>query len=206
MATIVSRGASGVPVEEARAVDHVGFAGEQRRDEHRQLRRIELEIRVLDGDDVAARRAEAQPDGVAFPAIPLGVHDAQPRRSPRGASSTSRVPSLDPSLIDDDFAGRGEVDRQQPSMTAATVARSLKTGTMIEMSGSRGAAAVIREPPPAFRTILRQDYRRLEERTGRCEREAGCGRRRAAVSDTTAAHRFISRWRGVRPSVSSVRR
>ena len=70
--------------EEARAVDHVGLTGEQRGDEHRQLRGIELEIGVLDGDDVAARRAQAKADGVALAAIPLGVDDVQRGRSRGG--------------------------------------------------------------------------------------------------------------------------
>ena len=86
---------------------------------------------------------------MALAAIPPGVDDVQAdiRGSP---SSTSRVPSLNPSLTTmiSRAAGRSMVSSR--SITAATVAHSLKTGTMIEMSGSAGAAVVIRGPPPAF--------------------------------------------------------
>ena len=87
LATSVNHGASGLPVEEPRAVDDVRFAVEHRLDQRRELRRIELEVGVLDRDDVAARRGEPKPNGVPFSAIPIGVDDPQPRRCPRAPSA-----------------------------------------------------------------------------------------------------------------------
>jgi hypothetical protein len=100
-------------VEETRAVDDVGLTLEQRRHQHRELRRIELEVRVLDGDDIAARRGESEPDGVPLAAIAFGVNDAQ--AVVLGESVEDLARAVAGTVIDhDDLACRRQVDGQQP--------------------------------------------------------------------------------------------
>ena len=110
LAAIVIHGAAGRPREEARAVDDVSLAAHDRRDERRELLRIELEVRVLDRDDRAdgARRARGE-SRAPLPAfrsawITVTGPGSGPARfrlpDPAGPDlpSTSRVPSVEPSL------------------------------------------------------------------------------------------------------------
>ena len=73
LAAIVIHGRRRTSREEARAVDDVSLAAHDRRDERRQLLRIELEVGILDRDDRAAGGVEAEPNRRAFAGIPLGV-------------------------------------------------------------------------------------------------------------------------------------
>ena len=60
---------------EARPVDHVRLALEDRRQELRVVPRVVLEVRVLDQHDVAGRLGEAAPEGGALPLVGLLVED-----------------------------------------------------------------------------------------------------------------------------------
>ncbi len=53
----------------AHAVDHVGLAGGQRRDERRQVARIVFEVGVLDYHELTGRGRQRRPDRRPFPAI-----------------------------------------------------------------------------------------------------------------------------------------
>ena len=111
--------------EEARAIDDARAAIEDRLRQLRQLRRIELEVGVLDRDDGAGRLRESDPDGAALPAVLLGVNDAQLGPLRRSWSSTSRVPSVEPSLTTRISRGAGRSIAISRSMTSATVRASL---------------------------------------------------------------------------------
>ena len=86
----------GAPGEEPRPVDDARAAVENRLHQLGQLRRIELEVGVLDRDDRAGGLREADADGAALAAVLLGVDDAQLRplrrsgRAPRACRRSSR--------------------------------------------------------------------------------------------------------------------
>ena len=82
--------------EEARAVDDVGTALEDRLQQQGVLARVVLEVGVLDDDDVARGFADAARDGGALALVRGWSRTRTPSR-PSSSARMSRVPSVDPS-------------------------------------------------------------------------------------------------------------
>jgi hypothetical protein len=105
---------------EARAVDDVGLALEDRRQELRIVAGVVLEIRVLDQHDVPGRLREAAPEGGALPLVGLLVVDPDlvllvsspeaPRLRELGLEPAEVVPRAVRGAIvdDDDLLGDGD--------------------------------------------------------------------------------------------------
>ena len=77
-------------IEEARAVDDVGAAVDDRREQLRVLVGIELEVRVLDQQDVAGRECQAQPDRRPLAEVDRAVMDMHRQVAPAAAVRRSR--------------------------------------------------------------------------------------------------------------------
>ena len=129
-------------------------AVENRLHQFGDLRRVELEVRVLDGDDRAGGAAKADPNRTALAAVLLRVNDAELGTRHDLVEDLARA--VGRSVVDDqDLARRRQIDRHAAARsTSATVRASLKTGTTIEMEWghdavSTTAAGVVRS---IFRT------------------------------------------------------
>ena len=140
LAISVSHGASRAPAQESRAVDHVRFAVEQRLDQ--RCRAVRGRARDPHPGSRSHRRAPGR--GRAGWRVPSrdspSACTIRSRGVPSRRPSTSRVPSLEPSLTTMISRSVGKSMVSSRSMTAATVACSLKTGTMTETSKRLRAA------------------------------------------------------------------
>ena len=103
----------GTAREKPRSIDDAGAAIENRLRQLRQLRRIELEVGILDRDDRAGGLGEANADRAALAAVLLGVDDAQLRPLRDLVEHLARA--VGRSVVDDeDLARRRQIDRDQP--------------------------------------------------------------------------------------------
>ena len=84
---------------QARAVDDVGDALQQRPDELGHVARVVLEVGVLDDHELAADGVEPAPHGRALAAVAVGADHPQPVAAELGGerSAISGVPSVEPS-------------------------------------------------------------------------------------------------------------
>ena len=108
----VAQLAGGVHREAARAEDAVGVAFEERRQQQREVGRVELEVGVDDDGEAAARRGQPRADGAALALVPLVQQHAHPARpAARGEQLTRSVRGA---VVDDEQLDRidGELDRQ----------------------------------------------------------------------------------------------
>ena len=99
--------------EEAGPVDDLGFAPDDRFDERGQLQWIELEVRILDGEDGAARSLDARPDRGALAPIALACDHRHPGTAFERAQHL-RGPVGGAVVHHDDFMDNTEIDRQEP--------------------------------------------------------------------------------------------
>ena len=103
----------GTAGEEPRSVDDPRPAIEDRLRQLRELRRIELEVGILNRDDRAGGPGEANPDRAALAAVLLGVDDAQLRPLRDLVEHLARA--VGRAVVDDeDLARRRQIDRDQP--------------------------------------------------------------------------------------------
>ena len=100
--------------EEARPVDDLRLAGDDRRHQGGQLRGIEFEVRVLDRDNRPARVPQAEADRRALARV-LARRGGSRTTSPRRRERVEHLPRAvaRPVVDDDDLPGHGQVDRHQ---------------------------------------------------------------------------------------------
>ena len=131
-AATVSHGADERRLQEARTVDDDALAAQNRRDQIGELRRIELQVGILDRDDRSARLGQARA-GSRCPCRRCAAAWMTRDRGCAGKSVEHFARAVGRAVVDDeDLALGGQGNSSSRAITAATVADSLKTGTMIE--------------------------------------------------------------------------
>ena len=99
--------------QKARSVHDARAAVENRLHQLGELRRIELEVGILDGDDRAGGPGETDPNRAALAAVLFGVNDAQ--LGPLHHLVEHLARAVRRSVVDDqDLARRRQIDRDQP--------------------------------------------------------------------------------------------
>ena len=113
-----------VAVEGAHAEDGVRPALEQGRQQEREVGRVVLEVGVEDRGELALRVAERGEHGGALAGVALVVEDRDARR-PLAPSSSSLVPSVEPSSTTISSALVGSGAASTSPMACSTVPTSL---------------------------------------------------------------------------------
>ena len=129
----------GTPRQKPGAVNDRGRASEYRIDQEGQLRRIELEVGVLNRHDGAAGVSEAEPDRVPLPAVAFDMDDGQKRGAGQSVEHFTRAVAR-PVIDDDDLARRREVDREEPIEDPRHRRRLIEDGDDDRNESRRGAA------------------------------------------------------------------
>ena len=99
--------------EESGAVNHGARSGQDGSHQRSQLRRVELQVGILDRDHRSLRTGEPLPNRMSLPAVPLGMDHGQRRHRRQRIQHAARAVA-GAVVDDDDFAIRGQIDLEQP--------------------------------------------------------------------------------------------